>query len=50
MESKFSSKADVYSLGVIYFQLVYGILPIEAKTQPELIEKLRGLQVNPIVC
>jgi serine/threonine protein kinase len=50
LDSKFSSKADVYSLGVIFYQLVYGQLPIEAKTQPELIEKLRNLSTHPIIC
>ncbi|CAD8128037.1 unnamed protein product [Paramecium sonneborni] len=50
LESAFSSKADVYSLGVIFYQLIYGQLPIEAKTQPELLQKLRNLKVTPKLC
>ncbi|CAD8193913.1 unnamed protein product [Paramecium octaurelia] len=50
LESKFSSRADVYSLGVIFYQLIYGQLPIQAKTQPELLQKLRTLKATPIQC
>ncbi|CAD8070460.1 unnamed protein product [Paramecium primaurelia] len=50
LESKFSSKADVYSLGVIFYQLIYGQLPIQANTQPELLQKLRSLKATPKQC
>ncbi|CAK67699.1 unnamed protein product (macronuclear) [Paramecium tetraurelia] len=50
LESKFSSKADVYSLGVIFYQLIYGQLPIQANTQPELLQKLRNLKATPKQC
>lgn len=30
LDNRYSNKLDVYSLGVIYYQLVYGVLPIEA--------------------
>ncbi|CAD8127245.1 unnamed protein product [Paramecium sonneborni] len=50
LEPKFSSKADVYSLGVIFYQLIYNDLPINANSQAQLIENLRNLQTNPIQC
>ncbi|CAD8079854.1 unnamed protein product [Paramecium primaurelia] len=50
LEPKFSSKADVYSLGVIFYQLIYFDLPIKASSQAELVENLRNLQSNPIKC
>ncbi|CAK69283.1 unnamed protein product (macronuclear) [Paramecium tetraurelia] len=50
LEPKFSSKADVYSLGVIFYQLIYCDLPIKAQSQSELVENLRNLQFSPIKC
>lgn len=34
----FDTKVDVYSAGVIFYYLVYGVFPFEAENLEELIE------------
>ncbi|KAM3135942.1 hypothetical protein pb186bvf_011932 [Paramecium bursaria] len=50
LENNFSSKVDVYSLGVIFYQLIYQELPISANSMNELMERLGQLKDEPKVC
>ncbi|CAD8128042.1 unnamed protein product [Paramecium sonneborni] len=51
LEDQYSSKCDVYSLGVILFQLAFNNrLPFTAKTIPELTAFLRDLKTKPFQC
>ena len=36
-EEPYSSKADVWSLGIIFFTILYGKLPFQAKSKRHLI-------------
>jgi serine/threonine protein kinase len=33
-------QADIWSIGVIFFQMVFGELPFTSKTNPELIQEI----------
>ncbi|CAD8193921.1 unnamed protein product [Paramecium octaurelia] len=51
LEDQYSSKCDVYSLGVILYQLAFNNrLPFTAKTIPELTQFLKDLKVKPFQC
>ena len=39
-KSGYDDRADIWSIGVILYQIISGILPYSGKTVPQLIEKL----------
>ena len=36
----YSCKSDVWSIGLIYYEMLYGKLPYSAKSQQELVQKI----------
>ncbi|CAD8169982.1 unnamed protein product [Paramecium octaurelia] len=49
-DSKYTNKCDVYSLGVIFYELIFKEKPINVKTSAEQITLLRKTQENKITC
>lgn len=35
-ENKYSFKSDIWSIGVTYYEMLYGITPFDADTEKEL--------------
>ena len=44
--NNYDVKADIWSIGVIYYELVYGVCPFETSNIVKLIEKVKGDQVE----
>jgi serine/threonine protein kinase len=38
LRKPYGLKADIWSIGMILFQMVFGVIPFKAKTQEKLIE------------
>jgi serine/threonine protein kinase len=45
-EEKFSSKCDVWSLGMVFFELLYGKTPYTAKSPAQLLKNIRSQPLN----
>lgn len=43
---RYGLDADIYSLGVIFFQMVYGKFPYLAANDNELVRKIKTTKVN----
>lgn len=41
-KERFSSKCDIWSLGVTIYEILYGQTPFSAKNPKELLEKIRN--------
>lgn len=44
--SSYSTKSDVWSMGVIFFQMLYGRTPHKASSLEELISKVNKKQIK----
>ncbi|CAD8115971.1 unnamed protein product [Paramecium primaurelia] len=49
-DPNYTNKCDVYSLGVIFYELIFKEKPINGKTQAEQIPLLRSSKQNKITC
>ncbi|CAD8214936.1 unnamed protein product [Paramecium octaurelia] len=47
-DSNFTNSADIYSLGIVCYGLIFGGLPYQVNNLQQLIMKLRQLESNPI--
>ena len=45
LRKKYNEKADLWSIGVILFQIIYGRTPIAAASFPELITKIKNKDI-----
>ncbi|CAK65099.1 unnamed protein product (macronuclear) [Paramecium tetraurelia] len=48
-EKYFSNSADIFSLGIIIYELIFGKLPYVAHNQTQIKRALKNLEANPIV-
>jgi serine/threonine protein kinase len=46
-KSYYSSKTDIYSLGIILFEMMQGKTPFESSNEKELLEKMNNEVVIP---
>ncbi|CAD8210709.1 unnamed protein product [Paramecium octaurelia] len=46
--SNFTNSADIYSLGIVCYELIFGGLPYQVNNLQQLITKLKQLESNPI--
>ncbi|CAK65162.1 unnamed protein product (macronuclear) [Paramecium tetraurelia] len=46
--SNFTNSADIYSLGIVCYELIFGGLPYQVGSLPQLIMKLKQLESDPI--
>lgn len=43
---KVTQASDIYSVGVILYRLVYGVLPFEGNTEKEVLKRVKGRDYN----
>lgn len=39
---KLSQASDVYTLGVIFYKMIYGVLPFSGYTEKDVLKKIKG--------
>lgn len=44
--SKYSSKVDIWSLGVIFYEMLYGFVPFMENNHNRLYKKITGEQLK----
>lgn len=44
--TNYTTKCDIWSMGVIYYELLFGRLPFEAKNVPDQIKLCKGMKIN----
>ncbi|CAD8113150.1 unnamed protein product [Paramecium primaurelia] len=49
LENFFSNSADIFSLGIITYELIFGGLPYVANSQLQIKKALKNLEQNPVV-
>lgn len=48
-ESSYNSKADLWSIGVVMYQLLFGKTPFEAKNYNDLKNKVKTLSGDKLI-
>lgn len=43
---KITQNSDIYSVGVILYRLIYGVLPFEGTTEKEILKKIKSKDFN----
>lgn len=44
-QGMFSSKCDIWSLGIMFYEMIFGITPWEGKSQQELLNRINSIPV-----
>ncbi|CAD8129544.1 unnamed protein product [Paramecium sonneborni] len=47
-KQKFTNSADIFSLGIVCYELIFGCLPYKVNNYYQLIQQLRQLEFNPV--
>ena len=42
----YNTKADIYSLGVVLYEMIFGFYPYEGSTIPELIKEIENSELK----
>lgn len=47
-QTQYNSKADIWSLGVVFYQLLFGAPPFPGDTQQQILAKIKQLQTSSL--
>ena len=49
MRENYTSKADIFSLGIMFFEIIYGKPPWNAKNPVQLLENIKNNPIETII-
>lgn len=46
VENIYTIKNDIWSLGIMFYELVHGVVPWECRTEKELLQKIKAIPIQ----